>query len=163
MVRRMVPRWSCGSVETSRSYVFLLFTGSRISSKVLQEFVLEENIESKHVFWASLGLFRKAGFCGCFAYPWTFLNQVIPTHVICYCREIMAILKFLIFHCIYSCSKLLPVNSCRRHLECHYHFASACISVRKTGTCSCHRCVTDSTDGNYSAGRAYVRKYLKQC
>lgn len=141
MVRWVALRWNCGSVEISRSYV-IVFTGSRISSNVLQEFVLEENIESKQVFWASLGLFHKAGFCGCFARYWTFISEEIQTHVVRYCEEIMTFLSFLTFHCIHSFSKLLHVCCYRSHLECHYHFASDYTSIRKTGTCTYHRCAS---------------------
>lgn len=65
-------------LKISRSYV-IIFTGSRISLNVLQEFVLEENFESKQTFSASLGLFHKAGFC--FAHSLAFVSQEIQTDV----------------------------------------------------------------------------------
>lgn len=119
-----------GSVEISRTYV-IASIGSRISSNVLQDFGLEENVVSKHTFSASLDLLH---LCACFSYSWVFLSQEIQTHVVCSCEGMMASLSFLTFHCFHSFSKLLHACCYRGHLECHYHFASGSIFTRKTGT-----------------------------
>lgn len=118
--------------------------GLRISSNVLQGF-LKKTLR-QNMSWASLGLFHKAEFCGCFHHSWTFINQEIQNHfflLLSYQTVTRLWLSQVLSHfSVFSFWKLLHGCYYRRHLESHYHFVSGYIYIRKTETCTCHRCAS---------------------